>query len=102
MLFIKYVCRVPLRMSEEALLIGDEAIHAEDPYCFYDNMDGLIPTADVEQRALEKLAGMRHHSGEHNRQHILEGQRMPSTSNGEGGTVTPPHKNGDAIEVKMD
>ena len=27
MLFIKYVCRVPLRMSEEQLLIGDDAIH---------------------------------------------------------------------------
>lgn len=34
MLFIKYVLRVPLRMSEEQLLIGDDAVHGEDAYAF--------------------------------------------------------------------
>ena len=34
MLFIKYVCRVPLRMSDEMLEIGDYAIHGEEPYTF--------------------------------------------------------------------
>ncbi|KAJ1568825.1 Ammonium transporter, partial [Nowakowskiella sp. JEL0078] len=33
--FIKYVLRVPLRMSEEALLAGDEYVHGEDAYAFY-------------------------------------------------------------------
>ncbi|KAF2148608.1 ammonium transporter [Myriangium duriaei CBS 260.36] len=37
MLFIKYVCRIPLRMSEEDMLIGDDAIHGETAYCFFDN-----------------------------------------------------------------
>lgn len=35
LLFIKYVCRVPLRMSEEELLIGDDAIHGEEAYAFF-------------------------------------------------------------------
>jgi len=34
MLFIKYVLRIPLRMSEADLLIGDYAIHGEEPYTF--------------------------------------------------------------------
>ncbi|EME44737.1 hypothetical protein DOTSEDRAFT_63082 [Dothistroma septosporum NZE10] len=34
MLFIKHVCRVPLRMTEEQLLIGDDAVHGEQAYCF--------------------------------------------------------------------
>jgi Amt family ammonium transporter len=32
MLFIKYVLRVPLRMSEEELLAGDDMIHGEAAY----------------------------------------------------------------------
>jgi hypothetical protein len=34
MIFIKYVLRVPLRMSDAACKIGDYAIHAEVPYTF--------------------------------------------------------------------
>jgi Amt family ammonium transporter len=103
MLFIKYVCRIPLRMSEEELLIGDDAIHGEDPYCFYDNMDGLVPTASVEQRALERMQGIQHHSDLYKGGPILEGQRVaPSINNGEGSSVTPPQKSGDGDEVKMD
>ena len=37
--FIKYVCRVPLRMSEEELLIGDDVIHGEAAYAFPDVED---------------------------------------------------------------
>jgi len=29
MVFIKYVLRIPLRMSEEQLLVGDDAIHVQ-------------------------------------------------------------------------
>jgi len=36
MLFIKYVLRIPLRMSEHNLLIGDDAIHGESAYTFGD------------------------------------------------------------------
>lgn len=35
MLFIKYVLRIPLRMSDEMLEIGDDAIHGEDAYTFF-------------------------------------------------------------------
>jgi hypothetical protein len=34
MIFIKYVCRVPLRMTDEMCAIGDYAIHGEEPYTF--------------------------------------------------------------------
>lgn len=32
LLFIKHVCRIPLRMNEEALLKGDDAVHGEEAY----------------------------------------------------------------------
>jgi ammonium transporter, Amt family len=32
--FIKHVLRVPLRMSEEDLLVGDDAIHGVSLYSF--------------------------------------------------------------------
>lgn len=34
-LFIKYVLRVPLRYSEEQLLVGDQEVHGELPYAFF-------------------------------------------------------------------
>jgi Amt family ammonium transporter len=34
MCFIKYVLRIPLRMSEAELLVGSEIIHGEVPYVF--------------------------------------------------------------------
>ncbi|KAK9449712.1 ammonium transporter AmtB-like domain-containing protein [Limtongia smithiae] len=34
--FIKYVCRIPLRMSEDELLLGDDAIHGEAAYALID------------------------------------------------------------------
>lgn len=35
MLFIKHVLRIPLRMTEEHLLIGDDAIHGEEAYALF-------------------------------------------------------------------
>ena len=32
--FIKFVLRIPLRMSEEHLLVGDDAIHGVSLYLF--------------------------------------------------------------------
>lgn len=41
MLFIKYVLRIPLRMTDEHLLIGDDAIHGEEAYAlFYEGQRG--------------------------------------------------------------
>ena len=34
LLFIKYALRVPLRMTDEQLLVGDFAVHGEEPYVF--------------------------------------------------------------------
>ena len=37
MAFIKYVLRIPLRMADKDLMIGDDAIHGEAAYAFYDD-----------------------------------------------------------------
>ena len=42
MAFIKYVLRIPLRMSEEQLLVGDDAVHGEDAYAFGDVQPSLL------------------------------------------------------------
>lgn len=39
MLFIKYALRIPLRMSDEMLLVGDDAIHGEAAYSLADDID---------------------------------------------------------------
>lgn len=39
MLFIKYVLRIPLRMSEAELEVGDDAVHGEEAYVFGDDFD---------------------------------------------------------------
>ena len=102
MLFIKHVCRIPLRMTEEELLIGDDAIHGEEAYCFSDDMTGLVPTPSVEQRALEKMERI-HAPTDFKGQSILEGQPVLGThGNGNGSSPSPPTKNGDGNEVKMD
>jgi len=38
LLFIKFALRVPLRMSDADLLIGDDVIHGEAAYCFDDDI----------------------------------------------------------------
>ncbi|KAL8293690.1 hypothetical protein RQP46_000391 [Phenoliferia psychrophenolica] len=48
--FIKHVCRVPLRMTEAQLLIGDEACHGETAYAF--DMDS-VPHRDIEAGATD-------------------------------------------------
>jgi Amt family ammonium transporter len=45
MCFIKYVCRVDLRMSEDKLVVGDGAIHGELAYCFDEDVVGIQGSA---------------------------------------------------------
>jgi Amt family ammonium transporter len=58
MLFIQYVCRVPLRMTPEQLAIGDYAIHGEEPYTFahynrhHNLVDPRVKTSDEESGVL--------------------------------------------------
>ena len=49
MFFIKYVCRVPLRMTDEMCEIGDYAIHGEEPYTF-----------EYYNRNYRRIAGFEH------------------------------------------
>lgn len=55
MLFIKYVCRIKLRMSDEDMLIGDDAIHGEAAYCFLDDVDGIVPDAELLEYRVQDL-----------------------------------------------
>jgi hypothetical protein len=55
MMFIKYVCRVPLRMSDADCLIGDDSIHGESAYTFGDSVD---------MSTLQSLSGVRPHDEE--------------------------------------
>ena len=56
MAFIKYVLRVPLRYSDEVLMLGDYAMHGEDAYMFGDaSSHRHLPGKhhDVEQAGTE-------------------------------------------------
>lgn len=94
MIFIKYVCRVPLRMSDEQLEIGDFAIHGEEPYTFeyynrnYRKMhvgythDGKMTGTDDE----EKLGGSGGDHSSNGHEGVLMGQdpHMGQTVGGSG------------------
>jgi Amt family ammonium transporter len=69
MLFIKYVCRVNLRMSEEELMVGDDAVHGEDAYAFGDQRRSLL-YGDTE----------RHPANGDNEMGIIHGERDPDIS----------------------
>jgi ammonium transporter, Amt family len=52
LVFIRYVLRIPLRMTEEQLLVGDDFVHGEDAYCFTDDplldTEGITASGDLE------------------------------------------------------
>ncbi|QIW99521.1 hypothetical protein AMS68_005039 [Peltaster fructicola] len=96
MMFIKYVCRVPLRMSEEELLLGDAAIHGEEAYCFSDDAVGLVPTRTQEARAISMLRDIdarEHHA-------VLDGEDPELAITGQ--TKGYSHAKSDATEIKSD
>lgn len=87
LLFIKYVCRIPLRMTEEQLLIGDDAIHGEEAYCFNDDVVGLEPTMTVRERAADKMQQI-HKSHEYDAEPtILEGRDIEAQTSSEDGRM---------------
>jgi len=72
MLFIKFVLRVPLRMSEEELVIGDDAIHGEDAYAFGDTRRSLL-YGDTD----------RHPANGDGELGVIHGESQPDSSDGE-------------------
>jgi Amt family ammonium transporter len=72
MLFIKYVLRIPLRMSDEKLLIGDDAVHGEDAYAF-----GDLPS-EIQRRSQEVARD--HHDDLDAELGVIQGE---SASNGD-------------------
>lgn len=95
MLFIKYVCRVPLRMTEEEMIIGDDAIHGEEAYCFSDDVDGLVPTMSTLDRAQDRIEHIHAHD-EYKGPKIMHGVDVEkgNSSSGSG--------NGNQNEIKID
>ena len=72
MAFIKYVLRIPLRMSEQELLVGDDAAHGEAAYAFFD--DGEASTMDMRTgRKMDRDI----ETG-----NVLHGQEVPQESGG--------------------
>ena len=95
MIFIKHVCRIPLRMTEEELLIGDEAIHGEEAYCFADDVSGPVPSAETEARATLRVGRM---SAEPKDPAIIEGRDVEEGSGSGSGKVGAR----DGADVKLD
>ena len=92
MAFIKYVCRVPLRMPDAQLEIGDFAIHGEEPYTFeYYNrkyVKGLPVGYEHEHRHGQGLGDEEKGSGEgSSNEGVLMG-KDPHEGRGEG-EITP-------------
>lgn len=48
MLGIKFILRIPLRMSEQQLLVGDDAVHGESAYVFDFDVEGRDRSQTVE------------------------------------------------------
>jgi len=53
LLFIKHVMRIPLRMSDAQLEIGDDAVHGEDAYCFDDHHTLSLRREELERRGAD-------------------------------------------------
>ena len=49
LLFIRFVCRIPLRMSDADLLIGDAACHGENAYTWGDIAERSLLHGDTGQ-----------------------------------------------------
>lgn len=83
-LFIKHVLRVPLRLSEQELLVGDDAVHGEEAYALF--FEGERSHLSLQSTALE--------SG-----HIIDAQ---SPRNREGsGQESPSSPNAAKIANKL-
>ncbi|KAK5129830.1 hypothetical protein LTR08_002767 [Meristemomyces frigidus] len=95
MIFIKHVCRIPLRMTEEELLIGDDAIHGEEAYCFSDDVSGIVPSLDAEARATLRIGRT---SADHKGHLVIEGRDVEE-GNGSGSSRAPKEPE---QEIKLD
>lgn len=74
MCFIKYVCRVDLRMSEDKLEIGDGAIHGEIAYCFDEDVVGM------PRRASDAVLSGRSNNSNHETTGVLDLEKGGSSA----------------------
>ena len=84
------------------MLIGDDAVHGEEAYCFLDNVAGVIPSHAAEENAREKMGHMGHHhthaQTDYKGQSILHGRDVEE---GSGSNGEHPVKE-DGQEIKLD
>jgi ammonium transporter, Amt family len=92
LLFIKYVLRIPLRMPEADLLIGDDAIHGEEAYAFYHDGEKTLLHGDWERnRSIDPEYGI-------GGVDVIKGRRLDSTGNAEENDINPAEEKKQAKE----
>lgn len=72
--FIKYVLRVPLRLNEQELLVGDDAVHGEEAYALFfegERSHISLHTTGLESGHIIDAHSIGNHDG--------SGQETPST-----------------------
>lgn len=72
-------------MTDEQLLIGDDAIHGEEAYCFNDDVDGLEPTITARERAADRLDRIHRGHDFDSEPPILEGRDIEAQTSSEDG-----------------
>jgi len=99
MCFIKYVCRVDLRMTHAQMEVGDYAIHGEEPYTFahYNikhepdlkrRVSRATKGSDVENTRIRKGVLMGKDPSATAERQVSSGDSIRSVKNGEKSTVT--------------
>ncbi|MCJ1305650.1 Ammonium transporter [Hypocenomyce scalaris] len=89
MMFIKFVLRVPLRMDRDHLLIGDYAVHGEEPYAFGEGIRSVL-NGDTERAPSSG-------DGEDGMGDVIMG-KSPSPVTGKPDEILPVRDPGEALE----
>jgi len=88
--FIKYVLRIPLRMSDEMLMIGDDAIHGEEAYAFYGEGERNLLYSD-----LSRTPGSRDVESGMGTMPVFQGKEPPRNGDGIAGMSSSSNEKND-------
>lgn len=91
MLFIKHVLRIPLRMKEEDLLLGDDAVHGEEAYVFGPCEAHPLESGYIQGHAVQGNAGDSGELGLGSHHHVAntDADAEKIHKNGASGTAVP-------------
>ena len=88
------------------MLIGDDAIHGEEAYCFLDNVAGVIPSHAAEESARAKIGTLghthTHAQTDYKGQSILHGRDVEEGNNRSSGSNGEHPAKEDGQEIKLD